>query len=255
MGKKQIFSPHESHTQAGWCSAVQVAEARALLHRTLSSGQKMPTNTPLLPARTRPSAFVPWSRQGHGQRSSAPVGRHHLSIIPCKLTRRLAALHCPHPCLPLLQGRVLRQHCSCALANAGAGSPAMAARHVYIVRRCAGCLHPLPKLDLPPHPLAQGGPAHPAPETSRSCPSPQRSRSSRPPHAGAGQHTLPNRPADPSQRREGGKATGPKRPLIRLQPHSAHLQMQSQAGLSRVQKWGVHGRHEDVGSSLGNAFR
>lgn len=60
------------------------------------------------------------------------MGHHHFSIIPCKLTRCLAALPCLSPCLPLLQGRVLWQQRGHAVINAGAGSPAASAHHVLL---------------------------------------------------------------------------------------------------------------------------
>lgn len=186
--------------QAG---AGQGTEASAPLRGThwwQAEDAHQPSSAPSnnLPLCFAPLLLPPRSRQGLRQRSSAPVGHHHFSVIPCKLTRCLAALPCLSPCLPLLQGRVLRQQRGHAVINAGAGSPAVSAHHV---------LHCVSGCGLPASPaqagLATVSPgrrvalAHRVPETSHSCPSPQRSRSSWPSHAGAGWNTpakLPCRP-------------------------------------------------------------
>lgn len=52
------------------------------------------------PSSTSPFCFHPGQQQGHGWRSSVPAGCHHSGIVPCTLSRRLAALPCLHPCCP-----------------------------------------------------------------------------------------------------------------------------------------------------------
>lgn len=51
----------------GQAGAVQSKAQELVLLSTVTIGgrQKMPTSPPLLPAITHPSAFAPWSRQGH----------------------------------------------------------------------------------------------------------------------------------------------------------------------------------------------
>lgn len=188
--RKAFFPPMKP--KLGQAGAVRSRAQDLLLLSTgsIGGGQKMPTSPLLLLAITHPSAFTPRSRQGHGQRSSAPAGHRHSSAIPCKLTRCLVAVPCLCPCLPLLQDRVLWQQCSRAPVSAGAGSPAVSAPHVLL------CISGHELLTSPAQaglahcvPWQRGGLAHWVPETSHSCPSSQRSRSSSPSHAGAGQHT------------------------------------------------------------------
>lgn len=84
-------------------------------------------NSPaVLPAVIHPSAFTSQSRQEPRQRSTVQSGHHHFNIIPCTLTRCLAAV----PCIPLLQGRVLQQQCRHALINTVTGSPDTSAHHI-----------------------------------------------------------------------------------------------------------------------------
>lgn len=137
-----------------------------LLSTEPTSGVGDAPSPALIPAIAPRSASEPEQAGAQAQERCAR-GYHHFGVIPCKLTRCLAALPARVPASPpsLMPEPALLP---CLLLT------------FHLLFQHTGSPQHLPNLALPPHRLLNA---------SRSCPSPQRSHSSWPSHTAVGWHS------------------------------------------------------------------
>lgn len=168
----QVY-PHEAYAHAGWCSTPGAQKLGLLSMGPTSGGGRCPQPCSD-PSKSYTSASDP--KQAQEQRAR---GFHHSSVIPCKLTRCLAALPAHVPAsLPA-------QHSStAAVINAPAGSPAVSAPHLL------GCVSAqgLPTAQ-PAHTTTSGWPDTSASQHIMVLPIPTEKPHLQPSSTGAGQHS------------------------------------------------------------------